>query len=255
MAGASYPIWLAALAQLAFVPFAFSRVEAYPLNGVQWSLFFELFINAVHAAAKRWLTTPRLAWIVALSGTWLVATDFQFGSLSVGYNPANFAGGFARVTFSFAAGLLIYRLSRSNRLGKLGIPYLAVAVLLTLALALPAAPWCRDGIFAVAIFPAILIMALGSRPPTRLTGFVVWAGAISYPLYAIHAPLLHLAATFAPRHADGLVRATYWPFIVVTILGAATAAERYYDRPLRRRLQGRKAIAASHSALSVAPPT
>ena len=54
------PVWTALWFQLAFIPFAVTRVEAYPLNGVQWSLFFELFINAVHAALYRFLTTRRL---------------------------------------------------------------------------------------------------------------------------------------------------------------------------------------------------
>ena len=109
-----FNIWLSFVAQLAFIPFVVG-IEAYPLNGVQWSLLFELIANCVHAIARRFLSTRNLAGFVILAAPGLAATDIHYGNLNVGFTPENFWGGFARVGFSFGAGLLIYRQYAAGR--------------------------------------------------------------------------------------------------------------------------------------------
>ena len=66
--------------------------ELFPVNGPQWSLFWELAINAAHAAVVRHLTTPVLIAIIALAAGALIWTSLFFGSLDVGWSRTNLWG-------------------------------------------------------------------------------------------------------------------------------------------------------------------
>jgi peptidoglycan/LPS O-acetylase OafA/YrhL len=237
--GYDLALWVALGAQLTFVPFAISRDDAYPLNNVQWSLFFEIFINAIHASFHRWLSVKRLAAVVVISGIALIFTDIHFGSLAIGYNWANFWGGVPRVVFSYSVGLLIYGVLRSQRPRIIQIPYLGVVIMLGALLAIPAIPWLRDSVFVIAIFPPLLLIALASTTPPRLTNVVRWAGAISYPLYAIHVPLLREAVLLVPKNASAAIHVAYWAVTVGLIVAFSWAAEYGYDTPIRLCLRQR----------------
>jgi peptidoglycan/LPS O-acetylase OafA/YrhL len=248
--GVKYPLWAALALQLAFIPTAGAQ-GAYPLNVSQWSLFFELFVNFFHAVFFKVLTTSRLFAVVVLSAVWLVATDSHFGGLGVGWKWGNFTGGFACATFSFAGGLWIYRLYRAKRLPIVELPYPVVVLLLGAALVLPATPYWRDSVLSIVAFPAILTLAVSSRVPRSMDKIVTWAGAVSYPLYAIHLPLLYMAAFLDPKGSSHLIRAAYWGLVIFAIVGMASVVEHYLDAPIRRWLQGRgRPLAPNPAALT-----
>jgi peptidoglycan/LPS O-acetylase OafA/YrhL len=236
--GPPFPIWLALLAQLLLIPFVVSRSEAYPLNNVQWTLFFELFANALHVVAFPFLTTRRLAVVVALSAVFLIATVDHFHGIGVGFNLSTFWGGFARVLFSYAAGLLVYRAYRAGRLPVIRAPYLAIAAMLCVLIAMPATPWLPDCVVVIAIFPVILLLAVHAPAPSGIfLKLAVWGGAVSYPLYAIHVSVLKAAVLLDPTRSSAGVRAGYWLLTIVFIVGLSWAMEVVYDAPIRRWLR------------------
>lgn len=59
---------------------------------------------------------------------------------------------------------------------------------------LPLEKWLGDAILVIMIFPACLWIAAGTHIPSWAAILLSGLGAISYPLYAIHAPILKLAA-------------------------------------------------------------
>jgi peptidoglycan/LPS O-acetylase OafA/YrhL len=234
MLGATFSIPLVVLAQLLFIP-ALASAEPFPLNGVQWSLFFELSANFTHAALRRWLTTPILIGILALSLVALLWTNAVVGSLNVGFNRENFLWGFPRVAFSYTAGLLMWRAYKAGRLPRVQTPYLIPAGALLLCLATPL-PQALDFAFAVIAFPAILTTAIEARIPERLAPVAKFTGDLSYPLYAIHQPLLQLAAVMVPLLSSSWARAAGWAAVAITVPILAYAAQRLADEPIRRRL-------------------
>lgn len=239
MGEAPLTIGLIAVLQVAFIPIFVGERGLYPLNDVQWSLFFELVINLLHALLYRVATTRRLAACVGASGMLLIATNVHYQTLDVGWNAENFPGGFARVAFSFPAGLLIYRLQVMQRLPTIRVPYVVVAAALTAMLALPVFSTTTDWLFVVVAFPALMLAAIHAEPSGRLHEAAVWGGAISYPIYAIHDPLLDIAVLLRPGGASELLRMGFWAVAVGLIVGLATWVERRIDRPARRWLQGR----------------
>jgi peptidoglycan/LPS O-acetylase OafA/YrhL len=151
--------------------------------------------------------------------------------------------------WGFFAGVLIFRLHhRGWRLPK--APYwLLVAVLV--ACMIRWAPsvrlyWARDLLLIVVVLPAIVAFAVNSPVPERLVGPAVWLGEISYPLYALHVPLLRgfrWLLMASPPLPIWERRVLWWTVFVGVILTAALY-ERYYDTPIRAWLGRRRARTA-----------
>lgn len=237
--GAEYSVWVALAAQLAFVPFVINPLDAFPLNGVQWSLLFELFANALHAALGAWLTTRRLCWLVAAFFVWLSWSVLQWRTIGLGFSAASFAPGLARAGFSYFAGLLIWRLHAAGRLPVVSISPILVASVLFAALAAPAKTGLADLLWIAVLFPAILIAGANSTVRGLSAACATWLGEISYPLYAIHVPALALAAWLVQWPMSSVARAAIWGAFVASLPAIAWLLGRYVDEPLRAWRAGR----------------
>jgi peptidoglycan/LPS O-acetylase OafA/YrhL len=246
--------WAVLPFQLAFVPFFFvvgGDAPMFPLNPVQWSLFFELFVNAAHAITRSVLTTPRLVAVTLVSAAALALAVNSFGAAGVGFDRASFWAGFPRVVFSFSAGLLTFRLYNAGALPRIRIPYLLTIALLALVLTLPKPPHVSDMVYVGVAFPALLIAALSAVAPDAPRPIAVWAGAISYPLYAVHGPLLTLFVAIIPLQHAQIARAIGWAATIPAMIAAAWLVERYFDAPIRLWLE--RATPRDDPAVALAP--
>lgn len=216
----------AALLSLLFVPqVAPYGGPAFPFNSASWSLSVELVGNAGYALLARNLSSRLLALSSAIGFAGLALLWWRTGGLDAGVSPGNIAGGYLRFLFSFPLGVLIYRLHATQ-----GLPKLALPAWLPLALAaLAFAGWPGSDLVIVAlVFPAILVLSLSDAVPPRLARFFAWAGAVSYPLYILHPPLIELLQRL-PRG--------WWDIaFVVPIVLLAALAERWFDRPIQAAL-------------------
>jgi len=213
--------------------------ELFPLNAPQWSLFWELAANGAHALVIRWLTTPVLAVIAALSAAAVIGCSFAYGGLDIGWGRATAIGGLPRVLFGFSTGLLLFRLWRSGwRPPPAPLPMLA-ALLVAMMIQWTSSPvaWV-SAIEVVALAPAIVALALGSAPPRRMEGFAAALGTLSYPIYAIHAPLLRGFETVLTSINDQPPQWQWWLALGATV-ALAVGFERLYDAPVRAWLRGR----------------
>lgn len=231
---------LAWLAQITFAPRPGPPIGAlFPHNGVEWSLLFELGVNALHALFLRHLTIRTLAVIVLISGASLVLTAFSFGNLSVGWGADNWWGGLPRVMFSFPLGVLLFRLHAQGRLRWLKAPWPVLAVALAAAALWPspraaALTAAKDLAAVLLVFPPLVLAAANIRLKERTGALAAFAGEVSYPLYAIHMPLL-----IAWKARFGFATAGFaveWVSASIVIFVVAFAAARLYDDPLRRLL-------------------
>jgi peptidoglycan/LPS O-acetylase OafA/YrhL len=184
---------LAALA-LMFVPLAGARDGVFPLNGVQWSLFFELAANLAHAAILHRLSDRRLALITGLCGASLFVIAHAVGNLSVGDAGAPWLGGFFRVGFAYPAGILLHRLWRRRVLPQetsVALALMALPIVLTCCAA--SHWWAADPLIVVVVVPMVIWSAVSARLPTQFAPIASMAGHLSYPLYALHRPLMGAA--------------------------------------------------------------
>jgi peptidoglycan/LPS O-acetylase OafA/YrhL len=95
------------------------------------------------------------------------------------------------------------------------------------------------------LLPALVWFALPLRLSGRTKRFAAWLGGLSYPLYAIHLPLLNFLTPYVGESLVG------WLIVSAALIPIAAVVERFYDAPLRgaarRWLAARKPLPASHA--------
>jgi peptidoglycan/LPS O-acetylase OafA/YrhL len=213
----------------------------FPLNIAAWSLFFEMVVNVAYALIARRLT-DRLLWlIVGVAAAALVATGSYFPTMDVGWNWGNATGGLPRVTFSFFAGVLLYR--KRHALPAFSAPTWSILAVGLALLCVPmsgplALPWTL-GVILVG-FPLLSAAAIQTEP-TRLAGLFAAAGAVSYPIYALHRPLIDWA--YGASKTLGLAPTDH-PVMGWAILGGMLAASwlalKWFDEPVRAALSPKR---------------
>ncbi len=230
-----FQLVLSLATELLFLPSPATGGDLYPLNGPGWSLFFELLINFAFAL---WLVRLRNVglFIVAALGALAVALSaIYWTNLNVGWSWPTFAGGLARVTFSFSAGILICRAGRPSR--QAGLYFLIPIVLLIVVLIAPVPadmlPWV-DTLVALVVSPALLWFGAQLSPPRSWRKVCEVLGDISYPVYAVHFPLVFIAG-FTAGKLD--IPAVVWaPVTLVALLALGLALGRLADPSMRRTM-------------------
>ncbi|ANU08173.1 acyltransferase family protein [Paraurantiacibacter namhicola] len=178
---------------LAFVPAFFVAEAIFPLNVVQWSLFWELLANGAHARfLDRWKDRALIA-IVVLAGAAHGGAILASGHGNLGAHVDDFALALPRIVFSYCMGMLIARHFRGafvtpwhRWMLRLALPIAAVA-LLPLAGAYIA--WLEAAVVLFAL-PACFWLIAQCQPSAAWHAGLSWLGSISFPLYAVHMPIL-----------------------------------------------------------------
>ncbi len=239
-------------AQLLMIPMLGRGADAFPLNTPQWSLLFELAVNALHALVARFLTTKRVVLITAGSGVVFAAIALYEHTASLGFaGLIGFAGGGFRATFGFFAGQLIYRLVRdgtipsATRFAWLAYPSVIGAMLL--------AGTQRSNLGAIAdlvsiflVFPVAVwaVAGLAIRPAWR--SIATWGGLISYPLYAVQQPVIEFIVLRLPQASHA--RPLAWISLLIGLCLLAWLIELTIDAPLRRLLKPKTAVPREEAA-------
>jgi peptidoglycan/LPS O-acetylase OafA/YrhL len=231
--GPSVALGIRAVLHLLLIPDPTSSA-LFPLNGVLWTLLFEIVLNAGHAAVVRRLSTALLVALVTACGCAWAWIAVQTGNWGGGWNWATIAGGVARVGWSYGVGLLLYRLSAA---GRLPVPVLPASVPIAAAVALLLAPSFGLGAyrFALPLFlllPLVVLFAAHASITPAGARVAGWFGELSYPLYTIHSPLLLLAVSLVGGGAPAS-----WTAIGCAIVLAAAAATRWCELPIRAWLK------------------
>lgn len=224
--------------------------EIYPLNGPQWSLFYEYIANILYAVGLRKLSNRALGVFVALAGLALIhllvfgARGDLIGGWALDANGVRI--GLTRVLFPFFAGVLLMRLGKRIRIGN---AFAVCSLLLIAVLALPRfggaeRPWLNglyEAVCVIVLFPLIVAIGAGEKsvdgPSVRIARFF---GDLSYPLYITHYPLIYIYTGWV---VDRKVPAAQGALVGAGVFGAAVAIAyaclKLYDEPARRWLAGR----------------
>lgn len=213
----------------------------FPLNFPAWSLFVELVANLTYAALAPRLGNKLLAMIVCAGFLGLVATGLITGTLDEGTQRLQILGGLARVAFSFFAGVALYRRWRL-RPTRFHLHPALLFVLLLLPLMLKPGPpfgWLYELAVLTLYMPAIVWLGSGSRPVGIWLPVSVTLGALSYPLYMIHAPIWMAIRTLEGwQPTSVLIGFAPWSGIMMTagLCAVAWWLDKAVDYPLRQRL-------------------
>ncbi len=224
--------------------------EMYPLNGPSWSLFFEYIGNILYAFVLRKLPTRALTVLVVVAGCGLAIFSIlgPLGDICVGFalTDENIVGGSLRLLFAFPAGLLLSRIFKPRNVR--GAFWIGAAAIVALS-AVPRLGgsehlWMNglyDTLCAVAIFPAIVLLAASGKTTDAFTTRVCkFLGDISYPLYMVHYPFIYLYYAWVKN--NDLTFAESLPGAAALVVGSVALAYlclKLYDEPVRRYLTRR----------------
>jgi peptidoglycan/LPS O-acetylase OafA/YrhL len=248
-------VWMSAILHgIAMLPMPGVEPGIFPLNQPAWSLFMEMAVNIVFALG---LWRPRYALIAAALSFPALLWGLHLYSAGGGYNSQNWVWGFARVGFSFFAGVLLYHVWRRYLSGHvLAISPVFLIVALVLAYqwdpdfvasplrALLGYPNMLLTLFIMMLVHPVILMAsaLDSRRH-MLSPLMAWFGDISYGLYIIHYPIMTVTLNLMePALRDNPFGPKPWAAILVAgplSLAVAHVLTYHADMPLRRWLLGR----------------
>lgn len=184
--------WLLTLA-LAMIPAPWFGLAVFPLNGPQWSLFWELAANALHALVLHRLSDRALLMVALLSGALLAAAIHHTDGCAMGPVADHWLLAAPRVVWSYTVGILLARRFRSRRPTELVDWRLALLLPLGFVLSLAWLPIGRalgDGLAVLIVFPVLFWVLAAAVPSDRAAPLLTALGAVSFPLYALHVPVL-----------------------------------------------------------------
>ncbi len=227
--------------------------EMFPLNGPNWSLFFEYIGNIFYALFLHKLPTKALGGVVLLSGLGLASFALfglsGYGTIGVGWTMAdyNFPGGLLRMLFAYSMGMFLARIFRPRPIkGAFGIASVAIiAMVIVPYIGDGQSPWMNgiyDTVCALFVLPLLVYIGACGKPTSSTSALCHFLGDISYPLYMVHYPIMYLF--YAWLWKEGLTFAETWPVAVGLFFGNIALAYivlKVYDEPVRKWL-GKKFI-------------
>ncbi len=225
--------------------------ELFPLNGPSWSLFFEYIGNILYALLLRRLPTRWLAVLATVTGCCLIGIAVSDGYLGVGWSMVDGGlwTGLVRMLFPYTVGMFMARVFRPVK-GARGAFWICAAIIFMVG-CVPLAfgelqPW-RNGLYdalcVILVFPCLVWLGASQLSIGNVTHRVShFLGELSYPLYAVHYPLMYLFYAHIGFSGDLVpiaVMDDVWPVALVLPLACillAWLSWRFYDRPVRRYL-------------------
>lgn len=212
----------------------------FSFNAPSWSLFWEYIANMVYALVLYKLRRNYLLLFTILSGMAICWVAYRSGNLLGGWSGPTFWDGAARISYSFMAGLLIYR---SNWIIKNKLGFIGIAILLFLAFIMPFSKWnwLSEPFVVLFYFPLLIALGAGATLTSGLKKICVFSGKISYPLYMTHYAVLWMFGNYYTSHKPGTMQLT---FIIIAglilLVGAAYLVMVIYDIPVRKYLSDRR---------------
>ena len=223
------------------------RAAVYPLDFPAWSLLCELVSSGGYAALVLW----RKAGGWALTMAMIACCAFMFnwvrswGTVDSGSIVHTFPMGLARVGYSFAAGVLIFRYyhakgrARLTGVSSLLLVFVVCAVIVAaLGTRLTASPVAQL-VTVMLVFPAMIYLGALTSITGRLSRVASFLGDTSYPIYLLHIPFF---VFFRGRrmHQIALHHEQAKPLIallsIAFLLMLSWVAAKWFDLPLRRSL-------------------
>ncbi|HVS94799.1 MAG TPA: acyltransferase [Mucilaginibacter sp.] len=236
-------IVLAFACSLLLIPFPAISDRSFNLfsfNAPAWSLFWEYAANIVYAFVLYRLSRRYLLLLIVPAAAALCFVCYRSDNLLGGWSGPTFWDGCARISYSFLAGLLIYR---SNWIIKNRLGFISLALLLFLAFVVPFSKWnwVSEPLIVLFYFPLLVALGAGAALTQGLKRICIFSGKISYPLYMTHYAVLWMFGNYYLSHKPGTTQLT---FIIISglilLVGAAYLVMRFYDIPVRKYLTERR---------------
>ncbi|HMI05194.1 MAG TPA: acyltransferase, partial [Pedobacter sp.] len=201
----------------------------FSFNAPSWSLFWEYIANIVYAFVLYKIRRSYLLLLTIISALAICWVAYRSDNLLGGWSGPTFWDGGARISYSFLAGLLIYR---SNWIIKNRLGFAGIAILLFLAFIIPFSKWnwISEPLIVLFYFPLLIALGAGATLSPGLKKVCIFSGQISYPLYMTHYAVLWMFGNYYTSHKPDAMQLT---FIIIAglilLVGAAYLVMIIYD--------------------------
>jgi peptidoglycan/LPS O-acetylase OafA/YrhL len=212
----------------------------FSFNAPAWSLFWEYVANIFYALVLYRIGRRYLLLLTTLAAVVLCFVGYRAGNLMGGWSGGTFWDGGVRISFSFLAGLLIYR---SNWIIKNKLGFIGLAILLFLAFVMPFSKWnwLTEPIVVLLYFPLLIALGAGATLTSGFKKLCVFFGKISYPLYMTHYAFIWIFASYFNKYKPATGQLTLIIIIgVLALVGFAYLVMVLYDIPVRRYLTSKR---------------
>lgn len=236
-------IILTFLCSILLIPFpviADRGLNLFSFNAPAWSLFWEYIANIAYALVLHKLKRSHLLLLTILSAAAICLVGFRSGNLLGGWSGPTFWDGCARISYSFLAGLLIYR---SNWIIKNKLGFIGLAILLCLAFIMPFSEWnwLSEPFVVLFYFPLLIALGAGATLKPGLKKICIFSGKISYPLYMTHYAVLWMFGNYYTSHKPDTMQLTFIIIAgVILQIGTAYLVMVVYDTPIRKYLSAKR---------------
>ncbi|RPD41521.1 acyltransferase family protein [Chitinophaga barathri] len=236
-------IILAFVSSLLLIPMPAIADRGYNLfsfNAPAWSLFWEYVANIVYAFVLCRLKRGYLVVLTIIAAMAICWVCYRSGNLLGGWSGPTFWDGSARISYSFMAGLLIYR---SNWIIKNKLGFVGLAILLSLAFIMPFSEWnwLSESLVVLFYFPLLIALGAGATLKPAFKKLCVFSGKISYPLYMTHYAVLWMFGNYYTSHKPGNMQLAFIVISgVILLVGAAYLVMVFYDIPVRKYLNDKR---------------
>jgi peptidoglycan/LPS O-acetylase OafA/YrhL len=209
----------------------------FSLNAPAWSLFWEYVANVVYILVLFNTAKKILLLLIVIAAVVICYTATAYPNLSGGWGGENFIVGAIRVSFSFIAGMFIYR---ANWIVKNKLGFLGLSILLLVGFLVPyrdAYNWIIEPILVIFYFPFLVSLGAGASLKPKLKKIAKVSGEISYPLYMIHYPFVWIFLTYVAVVKPTMsVLSIVIPVSVVLLIISAYLVMIFVDLPIRKYL-------------------
>jgi peptidoglycan/LPS O-acetylase OafA/YrhL len=241
-AGKLFLIFLSSIFLIPFPVMAERGFGLFGFNTPSWSLFFEYVANIVYVLILYKMRRRYLLFLSILSAGALCFVSYRAGTLIGGWDGNSFWDGCARISYSFLAGLLVYRFNWIIKT-RLGFTGLSVLLLLTFVVPYFKWNWLVESLIVLFYFPLIIAAGAGAALTKGFKKLCVFLGKISYPLYMTHIPVIWMFGNYYNNQKVGTLQL----FFIITagtllLFGLAYLVMIIYDIPIRKYLNAKTLI-------------
>ncbi|TWJ01676.1 peptidoglycan/LPS O-acetylase OafA/YrhL [Mucilaginibacter frigoritolerans] len=255
---ATTPVWkmlLVMLVSCTLIPLPTSLdirgwQEMHPLNGPGWSLFFEYIANILYAVVIRRFSKTLLTIFVIIFALLLInllvlgPQGDVIGGWSLNATQLNI--GFTRLLYPFFAGILLWRMGKLIHI-KSAFAFCSLLIIIVLFIPRIGGPdhlWMNglyEALCIIIIFPLIVSIGAGGNLTGKYSIKICrFLGAISYPLYITHYPLIYMHIAWVSNNKVPMQQGLWVGLLLLIVsVAIAYASLKLYDEPVREWLKKR----------------
>ena len=206
--------------------------QVFPLNGPQFSLFFEIVANAF------WWSIRRLNPLYSSASLYIVSACFVLTVGVGGDQTDNFMCGFGHVGSSFFVGVFCYQIKDllARRVNLTPVFYILLVVMVIIFTMPYELDHTQRMLWKLLLAPLLVVSGSSITLSDPLKDLSILVGDLSYPIYALHFPIFSWINGLYQKLSGGKSAAIEAATLFAATLILSYLALRLYDRPTRAYL-------------------